>query len=81
VITLSRPLASSTAAGLLALGVRYAYGYALSPIPRLVLELTVLLSAFAGLLLFATGQKRFYLDLLRGLKGRTAVQGQTLASA
>jgi len=81
VVTISGPLVSSAVAGLLAFGVRFAYGYALSPIPRLILEIAVLFSAFAGLLLFATGQKRFYLDLLRGLKGRPAVQGQTLASA
>jgi hypothetical protein len=40
-----------------------------SPLPRLVLESSVLLITFFGVLLFVAGQKSLYLDLLRGLRG------------
>jgi O-antigen/teichoic acid export membrane protein len=78
----SRPLASSVVAGVLAFGVRLGYGQFLSPVPRLVLESVVLLVAFVGMLLFATGQKSIYLDLLRGLTGpSSAEEEKSLASA
>jgi O-antigen/teichoic acid export membrane protein len=80
-LTVSRPLASSIAAGALAFGVRLGYGQFLSPLPRLVLESGVLLVAFLGLLLFVAGQKTFYLDLLRGLKGSSSVKEEGLVSA
>ena len=69
-LAVSRPLASSFLAGGLALGVRLVYGHSLSPVPRLVLESTVLLVTFFGMLFFFGGQKSLYLDLLRGLKER-----------
>jgi O-antigen/teichoic acid export membrane protein len=82
VLEVSRPLASSIVAGGLAFGVRLAYGQLLSPLPRLVLECAVLLAVFVGVLLFVTGQKTLYLDLLRGLKGpSTAKEEKSLASA
>jgi O-antigen/teichoic acid export membrane protein len=67
-LAVSRPLASSMVAGGLALGVRLVYGQWLPPVPRLVLESTVLLVTFIGILFFFGGQKSLYLDLLRGLK-------------
>ncbi len=66
--TASWPMGSSIVAGGLAFGVRLAYGHLLSPLPRLVLESTVLLLTFFAILLFVAGQKSFYLDLLRGMK-------------
>jgi hypothetical protein len=39
-----------------------------SALARLVLESSILLVAFFAVLLFAAGQKSFYLDLLSGLK-------------
>jgi O-antigen/teichoic acid export membrane protein len=74
----SHPLASSIAAGGLAFGVRAAYGQYLPPLPRLVLESTVLLVAFFGLLLFVAGQKAFYLELLKGLINRAPVEEKVL---
>jgi PST family polysaccharide transporter len=67
-ITVSRPLAASIVAGLLAFGVRSVYGHLLPALPRLALESTVLLVAFLALLFFFGGQKSLYLDLLRGIK-------------
>jgi PST family polysaccharide transporter len=61
----SRPLASSLVAAMLALLVRSIYGQSLPLLPRVVLETGILLVTFLGVLLFATGQKEFYLDLLR----------------
>ncbi len=79
-LTVSRPLASSIVAGALAFAVRSTYGYSLSPLPRLVLETAVLLITFLGMLLFATGQKSLYLDLLRGLREPSAAKEKSLAS-
>jgi PST family polysaccharide transporter len=67
-LTVSRPLASGALAGALAFAVRLICGEFASPLPRLVLESSVLFIMFFGVLLFATGQKSLYLDLLRGLK-------------
>ncbi len=63
----SRPLAYGILAGALALSVQVACGHFLAPLPRLVLETSVLLIAFFGLLLLVGRQKTFYLDLVRGL--------------
>jgi O-antigen/teichoic acid export membrane protein len=59
------PLVSSVVAGIVAVAVRSTLGQ-LPPLPRLILECTVLLVVFAGMLLFAMGQKALYLGLLRG---------------
>ena len=72
------PLASSIVAGGLAFGVRAAYGQFLPPLLRLTLESAVVLVAFFGLLLFVAGQKSFYLELLRGLKGPSPAQEKVL---
>jgi PST family polysaccharide transporter len=80
-LALSRPLASSIAAGAVAFGFRFFYGQGLSVLPRLVLECTVLLATFSAMLLFVTGQKSFYLDLLRGLKRPSSVEEKSFSSA
>jgi O-antigen/teichoic acid export membrane protein len=80
-LTVSRPLASSIGAGGLAFGVRFEYGPMLSPLPRLALEIAVLLVTFGAMLLFVAGQKSFYLDLLRELKGHSSVKEKDLVSA
>jgi len=69
-----RPFASSILAGGFALVVRLIYVQSLSPLPRLLLETSVLIVAFVGMLLFVTGQKAMYLDLFRGLKGPLPVK-------
>jgi hypothetical protein len=79
-LTASRPLLSSMVAGGVAFGVRLVYGELLAPLSRLVVETTILLVVFLGMLLFATGQRSFYLGLLRGLKGSSS-KDKSLASA
>lgn len=80
-LTASKPLASALVGGALAFGVRAAWGYLLSPFPRLMLESTVLLVTFLVVLLFVAGQKSMYLDLLRVLRRRSSVEEESLASA
>ena len=79
-LTVSRPLASGTLAGTLTLGARLAYGHFFSPLPRLVLESSVLFVSFIGILLFVAGQKSFYLDLLRTWRGSSPVKEKSLVS-
>lgn len=76
-----RPLASSAVAAVLAFGVRHFYGPTLRPLPRLVAEGAVLVTVYLVMLLFVTGKKSFYLDLLRGSEGATPVDEKSLASA
>lgn len=78
--TLTPPLASSIAAGVLALGFRLTYGQFLSPWPRLVLESGVVFLVYAGLLLFVAGQKSFYLDLLKQMRSSSPIPEETLVS-
>jgi O-antigen/teichoic acid export membrane protein len=80
-MVVSRPLGSSIVAGMIAVGVRVICGRLLSPLPRLVVESIVLLATYFGILLLVTEQKALYLDLLRGLRGRSSVEEKSLASA
>jgi PST family polysaccharide transporter len=79
--SVSRPLACGIVAGCLAFGLRLLYGGVLSLLPRLILESSVLLVAFFSLLLFVTGQKSLFLDLLRGLRTASPVEESNLVSA
>jgi PST family polysaccharide transporter len=76
----SGPLASGVLAGVLAFGVRLICGSFVSPLPRLLLETSVLFVSFFGALLFVAGQKSLYLDLLRGLRGPSSVAKQISVS-
>jgi PST family polysaccharide transporter len=79
-LALSRPLVSSLAAAGFAFGVSLLCG-SLSPLSRLLLEGTVLFAGYTGFLLFVTGQKSVYMDVLRGLKGPSPAEEKSLASA
>jgi PST family polysaccharide transporter len=79
-LVIGRPLASSIAAGVIAFGVRMLCGPQMPHLPRLLLESTVLLLAYAGLLLFVAGQKALYLDLLRGFKAPRTPAEQPLVT-
>ena len=67
-----RPLVSGAVATLAALATTMSVGSALSPLPRLVLEGTILFGVYAGMLLYVMGQKDFYFELVRGLRGSSA---------
>jgi len=75
------PLVSSVVAAPLAYLVPFLSGRSMSILPRLILEGGVLVAAYLGMLLFVTGQKSFYLDLLRGLTGSSSVKQKGLVSA
>jgi O-antigen/teichoic acid export membrane protein len=68
VLAVGRPLVGSLVAAGFAFGVRSVSIQFLSTLPRLVLEITILLVTFMAMLLFVTGQKALYLDLVRGLR-------------
>jgi len=80
-LTVSPLLASGIAAAGLAFPMRLVYCQSMSPLPRLALETTVLLATFLGVLLFGTGQKSLYLNLLRTLVGPSAAKEKRLVSA
>jgi O-antigen/teichoic acid export membrane protein len=73
-LTVAWPLASGAVAAMFALGTRSLYGHFLPPLPRLMLEGVVMLAVYLGMLFFATGQKSFYLDLLRSLRRSSSVE-------
>ena len=81
VLTAARPLASAAAAGVFAVGVRFLCGQMLSPFPRLLVEGAALVISYLAVLLFAAGERAFYMDLLRGLKTPSPADKKELASA
>jgi O-antigen/teichoic acid export membrane protein len=78
--TVGQPLISSIVGALFAFGARMAVGHLLSPLSMLVLESSVLLLVFLGMLFYAMGQKTFYMNLLQGFKRRTPIESEVLAS-
>jgi len=77
----SRPLLSGIVAAGLAFGLQFLYGPLLSPLPRLVLGVSVVFSVYLGMLLYVMGQKPFYMDILRGFGGGSSVEDGVMASA
>jgi len=69
-----RPLACGIVAGAVGYAVRLMCGDFLSPLPRLLLENSVLAVTFFAVLVFVAGQKALYVDLLRGLRRGSRVQ-------
>ena len=80
-LTLIRPLSFGILAGGLAFIVRLACVQLFTPLPRLVVETSVLLIVFFGLLWFVGGQKAFYLDLIRGMRKPSLAGNPELSSA
>jgi PST family polysaccharide transporter len=64
-----RPVIASVMAAAIALAVFPYFGRFDLPIVRLLMQGGIMLGLYLGILLFAMGQKAFYLDLLRGLRG------------
>ncbi|HET7207320.1 MAG TPA: lipopolysaccharide biosynthesis protein, partial [Terriglobales bacterium] len=79
--TASRPFASSIIAAGLAYCAALLLGTRFSPLPRLVMECTVLLVTYLAMLLFGMNQKDFYVDLLRGMRKPASIDGNALISA
>lgn len=79
--TASRPLAACLVAGTLSYAAALIFGQWLSPLLRLVMESTVLLVAYLGMLLFGMKQKAFYMDLLQGMRKPASIDGKAYISA
>jgi O-antigen/teichoic acid export membrane protein len=80
-LTVSRPLLSGIVATGLVLGLQFSYGPFLSPLPRLVLGIALVLTGYLGMLLYVMGQKLFYLDLIRGFIKPPSVEDPLVVSA
>jgi O-antigen/teichoic acid export membrane protein len=77
-----RPLLSAVAAAVVTFAVRGLYAHACSPLPRLVLDNSVLLISYCLLLLLVAGQKQLFVDVLQNLKPSPPVEdGESLTSA
>lgn len=72
VCTLGRPLLSGVVASVLPLALLIWYGPSLSPLLRLLSGATLFMAVYAGMLLHVMGQMAFYLNLIRGLRGRSS---------
>jgi PST family polysaccharide transporter len=66
--TLSRPLLSGIVAAILPFAGLVFYGHSLSPLPRLVIGVSLFLTVYLGMLLYVLGEKAFYLDIARSLR-------------
>jgi O-antigen/teichoic acid export membrane protein len=80
-LTASRPLGSGVVAAALAFGVQLSWGQSLSPLPRLILGVAVLLAAYVGMLFYVMGQKTVYVRLLQGLRGGSSIEEETFVPA
>ncbi|MCC6365701.1 MAG: lipopolysaccharide biosynthesis protein [Bryobacterales bacterium] len=72
--TVSRPLISGLVAAGLAFVVQFSYGHLLSPLLRLLLGGSLLLSVYLGMLLYVMGEKDLYLDLFAKLMKRSPTE-------
>jgi PST family polysaccharide transporter len=78
-LTVKWPLVSGMAAGAFAYSVRMVWGQSAHLLIRLILESAIMLVVYLGVLIFASGQKSFYADLLRGLLGSASAEKTDLA--
>jgi O-antigen/teichoic acid export membrane protein len=79
--TLSRPLLSGLVASGLPLMIESSYGQQLSPLFRLIVGVVLFLGVYAAMLLYAMGQKAFYLNLIRGLRASRSLDEKSLVPA
>jgi len=77
----SRPLASSIVAGVVAFGARLVFPQSSSRLGLLVFETAVLLVTYVAVLLFITGRESVYFNLFRELTTRSAPKESALISA
>jgi O-antigen/teichoic acid export membrane protein len=80
-LAVARPLVSGILAAAVALGILHFCSYLLGPLPRLALGCGVLGGVYILILLFVMGEKKFYLELIRGLKRRSPTEEDSLVPA
>jgi hypothetical protein len=64
----------------MAVGTRSMFSHSLSVLTLLILEVAVITGAYVCFLFFATGQRSFYLEILRGLRP-SSIKTKELVSA
>jgi PST family polysaccharide transporter len=74
-----RPLVSGAVAAVPALLFQFADFSSQSPLLKLTVGTSLFLAIYAGMLLFVMGQGAFYLNLVRGIKGRSPAEVDDLA--
>ena len=74
--TVGRPLLSTMVAAVFTYVVDLAYAQSLASLARLSFSGGILVVVYLWMLLFVMKQKSFYLDLLRGLRKRSPVEGE-----
>jgi PST family polysaccharide transporter len=80
-LVVSRPLVSGIVAAAFAFGVRFFCGQSLSHLLTLILETTVLMVVYVGMLFYVMDQKGVYWDLFQGLRKRPSVEETPLVPA
>ena len=78
---LSRPLISGTVAAVLPFALEISWGHYMPHLARLVIGSLIFVSIYAGMLLYVMGQKKFYLDLIRGIRKSSSVEQKALVPA
>ncbi len=76
----SRPLLSGGVAAGIGLGAQVLFGARFLPLPRLAVGVTVVFAVYLGMLFYVFGQKRFYLDTLRGFRSPPAADEPVIVS-
>jgi len=79
--TLSRPLLSGVVAVALPLAFQIFYGESLTPLLRLIIGGLAFTAVYLLMLLYVMGQKAFYLDLVRGMRGQRFAEEKALSLA
>jgi O-antigen/teichoic acid export membrane protein len=79
-VALSRPLLAAMISAALVGGLIYFCSESLSHFGRLLVGVPVLLIAYIGILFYGMGQKRFYLDLVHGLRKQSLPERGSLGA-
>jgi O-antigen/teichoic acid export membrane protein len=69
-----RPVVSAAVAAVFAFAVQFQFGQSLPSLLRLVMGCGILFGVYTLMLLYAMGQKAFYVDLVRGLANRSPME-------
>jgi hypothetical protein len=67
--TVKTPWLSAMLAAAISLGATYSFGQLLGPLQRLTFAAVLLLASYSWFLLYVMGQRTFYFDLVRELRG------------
>ena len=78
---LSRPLCSGFVAAAPPLTLQIMYGNLFSPLHRLLIGVVLFLTGYLAMLLYAMGQKAFYVDLIKGLLAGSKAPEKSLVPA